>query len=598
MAFDPDAFLQQQAEFDPDEFLKPAEKTNNWALFKKGEDQKEYSALETPLYAAGNLIPSTAKVGVDIASAIAPWNIKDTTQGTINALSGYMQKALPDSFNQWSQKRYEQGAEKYANEATKFADLSRQYKDKGDLDTGIRYEKLAKDASNNSFEMMNKYAVQVGTADALNNHYKEKYGSWENAKKAMAEDPASVILDASAILRGGAGIVGVGNKISTVGNVTSKLQPQMIKLAEIAEAPMMKTFKGLETGLKTTGELTLDALDWIGPKVGKDAIKEAWKAGRDKNLDFIENMRNESNIDEVVGTARDMVNQLKIEKNKTYQQAAKELGEDTKALSFDEIDKAMEVFKNQVYYKGIAKSPQLTKVYNEIEKTIQAYKNKELNTSIDLDNLKQSIYSSIESLPFEATQARTLSGDIPRAIGKTIRKQAPLYDKMMSDYSKQQQFINEVEKALSLGKRASADTALRKLQSVMRNNVNTNYGKRIQLLDDLEKQTGKTIKPQIAGQQFSSWTPRGIKSALGGLIPLAGGVGLGLAPAVGLGLSQSPRLIGEALYGAGRATKLLDKATGGVTGKTAKMYKDILSKKGSPALLKIIADMQKEDLLK
>ena len=35
--------------------------------------------------------------------------------------------------------------------------------------------------------------------------------------------------------------------------------------------------------------------------------------------------------------------------------------------------------------------------------------------------------------------------------------------------------IKEIEKALSLNNRASADTAMRKLQSLTRNNVYTNY---------------------------------------------------------------------------------------------------------------------------
>lgn len=574
---------------------KPETTLENWALFKK--QSGEYSGLEAPLYAAGNIIPSTAKVGVDVASAIAPWNLKDTVQGSINALSGYMQKALPESFNKWSQERYQQGAQDFINKAKDFKLQAEKFRAEGDANTANRFDALAEDASKNAFEMTNKYATQIGTADALNTHYKEKYGSWEKAKQAFAEDPASVLLDASTILRGGAGATALTGKAIGKTSATSKISESLTKVAQLAEKPMMKSFQGFETGLKGVGELTVDMLDWIGPRAGRDAIKEAWKAGRNKTIEFLDNMRNEANIDDVVVTYKDMLNEMKIQKNNAYKEAAKELGEDTKALSWVDLDKAMENFYNQVNYKGIQKSPQLTKIYNDINELVKAYKEKGLNTAIDLDNLKQSIYTTIESLPFEAKEARTLSGRIPRVIGETIRKEAPIYDNMMADYSKQKKLIGEIEQSLGKGNRASADTILRKLQSTMRNNVNTNYGKRIQLLNELEKQTNKSIKPALAGQQLSSWIPRGIKSQLGSVLPIAAGAtGLGVIPAIGIGLSQSPRLIGETLYGLGRASKLLDKASLGVTGKYAKGYKGILETPAAANLITNIENINPEDI--
>lgn len=48
----------------------------------------------------------------------------------------------------------------------------------------------------------------------------------------------------------------------------------------------------------------------------------------------------------------------------------------------------------------------------------------------------------------------------------------------MKNYENASNLIREIEKTLSLNPKASIDTALRKLQSVMRDNVNTNYGKR------------------------------------------------------------------------------------------------------------------------
>ena len=58
----------------------------------------------------------------------------------------------------------------------------------------------------------------------------------------------------------------------------------------------------------------------------------------------------------------------------------------------------------------------------------------------------------------------------------------------------------EIERALSLGGKAPVDTALRKLQSTMRNNVNTNYGNRAGMVSDLEKFSDVSLMDKLAGQ--------------------------------------------------------------------------------------------------
>ena len=112
---------------------------------------------------------------------------------------------------------------------------------------------------------------------------------------------------------------------------------------------------------------------------------------------------------------------------------------------------------------------------------------------------------------------------------------------------------------MSLGDKASADTAMRKLQSLMRNNVNTNYGQRMKLATELELQGGRQMMPALAGQALSDLAPRGIQRATAPI----GGLGLygigGLPAAAGGALVSSPRVVGEAVYGAGLGTRgLLD----------------------------------------
>ena len=121
----------------------------------------------------------------------------------------------------------------------------------------------------------------------------------------------------------------------------------------------------------------------------------------------------------------------------------------------------------------------------------------------------------------------------------------------MQDYSKASDLITEIESALKAGDKTSVDTAMRQLQSLMRNNVQTNYGQRIALARELEAAGGREFMRALAGQAMSEIVPRGIQRATAGPSVIgAFGTG-GLPAAAGMAAVSSPRLMGEALYGAG-----------------------------------------------
>jgi hypothetical protein len=109
--------------------------------------------------------------------------------------------------------------------------------------------------------------------------------------------------------------------------------------------------------------------------------------------------------------------------------------------------------------------------------------------------------------------------------------------------------ISEIERSLSLGNKAAAETGLRKLQSLTRNNVNTNYGGRLKLAQELENY-GADIMPALSGQAMSSWMPRGLVGQGGATIgALMNPSNLVYAPAF------MPRVVGTGAYGAGQLAR-------------------------------------------
>jgi hypothetical protein len=185
----------------------------------------------------------------------------------------------------------------------------------------------------------------------------------------------------------------------------------------------------------------------------------------------------------------------------------------------------------------------------------KGYNPNQFHTPEGLDALKQRINGVVESIPFEEKTARLAAGKVYNAVKDEIVKQAPVYADTMKRYSEASEQISEIERALSLGKKASADTSMRKLQSLSRNNVQTNYGNRLSLARELEQQGGVSLLPAIAGQSMNTWTPRSLSGQLGafGTMGLAS---LTTNPAYAglLGL-QSPKLVGLGAYGLGAANR-------------------------------------------
>ena len=126
----------------------------------------------------------------------------------------------------------------------------------------------------------------------------------------------------------------------------------------------------------------------------------------------------------------------------------------------------------------------------------------------------------------------------------------------MKDYHEGLDTINEIKRTFSQTGKAATDTQLRKLQSLTKNNVSTNYGSRLDQMKALEAQGGNEVMPALAGQALNSLMPRGLAGQLGAT-GFAGGAALTNPMALpGLALA-SPRIMGEAAYNVGKASKLM-----------------------------------------
>jgi hypothetical protein len=475
------------------------------------EQRKNYSLSEVPGAALSNIPSSTVNMVSGIANALA--HPIDTAGSVLTAGAGGLGKMLPESVN------------KFLNRA----------------DEAVLGKQLASE----------RFAKEAQAANAIGQLYKDRYGSAEGIKRTIAEDPMGVLADVSTVTTGGAALAPKAGKLATMLSKTASVTNPL--------APVEKLAGKLASGV---GEIGKGAIATT-TQVGKEAVNQALKSGELGNEAFLSNLRGTSSMGDVLDLAKSSLDNIKQNKSSQYRSGMVDIKNDKTALDFNDIDNAINSARNKVSYKGEIKDEFAADKVAKAQQAVSDWKNldpNEYHTPEGMDALKQKIGGILESIPYEQKTARSAVQDIYNSTRKTISDQAPTYSKVMKDYSEASDLIKEIEKGLSLGNKASADTSMRKLQSLMRNNVNTNYGQRLKLAEELAKNGGENLMPSLAGQAMSSYAPRGL---VGQGEQLAGvGALLTNPSALVYAPLASPKLMGEALYKMGQGKNALKKAAG------------------------------------
>lgn len=315
-----------------------------------------------------------------------------------------------------------------------------------------------------------------------------------------------------------------------------------------AAYPVLKTIgKGAES-------VVSNLIGGLGTHTGAESLRSLARAGMaspERAAIARANLRGEEAMTNVLEDAQAALQTMRASRGTTYREGMENIAGANKELAFKPIEDSFNALEDSYKIDGTWKVGKETQnKLTEIKDVLTEWKNKpELHTTMGFDALKQRIDDLMPS-SLEAGQGRRAVSKIRNDVKNIIVKQNPEYAKTMKDYESAIELEREIERALSLGQKASADTAMRKLQSLTRNNVNTNYGNRLQLARALEQYGGANIMDRVAGQAMSSAVPRG----LGGI--QAGGTAVASMtnPAFLATLPfQSPRLMGEAALASGVA---------------------------------------------
>lgn len=447
----------------------------------------------------GNIVPSAKVFAGNIYHAVT--NPKESGKAVINTLAG-----LPDLLP----KPYET--------AQRTADLAAR----------TSPERAA--AREESKTAANAFAGQVG----------ERYGSPLKARNTLIGDPIGFAADASMVTPLAAATA-PERVAATVGRVGRAVDPIVGPVTAVAKGAKLVEPAVSEALGATTG-------------AGSDSVRAAARAGAEggENAEaFKANMRG-APTQEIVDKAKSAISQLRQERSEAYKAGKIDLAEDNTPIKFAPIEDAVNKASEVGTFKGVTVEPAAVATIDKMRNIVEEWSYldpAEYHTPVGIDALKRSL-GNIRDSTKPHTPENVAANRLYNAVRDELTTVAPKYSGMMKDYAKASDKLKEATGTFSLGDRASGDTSSRKLLSAMRNNVQTNYGERGRILDQLAEKE-PTLPYAIAGQGFNSLAPRGVLGRVS--LPLmAAGVATHPA-ALPLLAASSPRLVGEGAFLAGRS---------------------------------------------
>lgn len=280
---------------------------------------------------------------------------------------------------------------------------------------------------------------------------------------------------------------------------------------------------------------------------GDKAIEDAFKAGQKGNINFVKQMRKPDDIDEVVGKAMDRLDKIKQARSRAYDENMSVLRRDKTKLDINPVTRQIDrISRAEGGGSDYLVGKKTGNVIKEAKEVVDKFtKDKARHNTAGFDDLKQRL-SQIET--YNEPNAERIKSEITNSVKAEIMKQNPSYKQVMDDYARDSANIDTLKRTFSLDKRANLETTLRKLQSVTRNNANTDYGYRARLLKKIDP--NGEIYDAVSASALNSWSPRGLVSS--------GVAGAGVAtlnPA--LLAASSPRLAGEVAYILGKGASIL-----------------------------------------
>lgn len=411
-------------------------------------------------------------------------------------------------------------------------------------------------------DLVGDLAAKVGIGDAdgetlsaLSDALTERYGGVDALKTTLIKDPVGFAGDLSVILSGGGTLLGRGaGKIGALG-AKAAAAGQAIDPLAFGVRLLEKTAPVVKPAAEFGGKLATEGLAFTSG-APPSAIREAAATGFERQQQgptarseaFRAGLTGEADIPATVEMARNALASLRDEASQQYRSGMVDISKDKTVLAFSDLDNALSNLRTTGRYKGQTIRKGGAGVLDEMEAAINDWRSLdpvEYHTPEGFDALKQQLGDIRDRIPADDRVSMRIATNLYNAAKRTIRKQAPVYEKVMGQYKGAMDEAKRIEQELGLRGTSAIDTAMLKL--TQRPPQRRGREDLTSLLTKYEPELGATI----AGEQLSPLLPRGIRGATMAASSIPAGYFLSPAAAV-YGATTSPRMAGELAYGAGR----------------------------------------------
>ena len=398
---------------------------------------------------------------------------------------------------------------------------------------------------------------------ALENHYKQGYGSVAGFKQNLATDPFGVAMDASTFLGGAGGILGkvgeVGN-LGKVGELAGAVGRGMTKAGSaidpVQNAVRIARFPGkVASGVLqkassiTTGvpDSALSLVKTVGAS-SDPAVHAAYKQ-------FVTGQGTAADLADAAHAA---LKSVRDDVSANYLKGKSGLNSVTP--SFDPIDKAFIKARGRTQMGGpqfqaaTGQFQDANDALDDAQRLVDGYRNSPdpIHTSLDgVDNLKQALWDKADSLP-NGSAAQNAVKQVWAGAKQALTDADPEYAKLMEKYQAGLNNTRDLTKTFGLGQTATASQTLAKSLKGLSTSPKSN------LLQQLIAKDPR-IGGMLAGAAVQPWHSGGrslTEAAYGAIAPtFFHNPALALVTAPAALAASSPRL-------AGAMTKLSGAATG------------------------------------
>lgn len=266
-------------------------------------------------------------------------------------------------------------------------------------------------------------------------------------------------------------------------------------------------------GAKSLSRQILWKTTWTSAETINTAVQQAG------NKWFLDAMRWNVSPDDVVNEVRGAMKTVKGKISDSYEKSLEKLLQDEwkdKVWNIDNIFKEMKSFvegktkwlwasiglDGKVKFKwSVIQEP---KAQNEIKWIVKTFNERDDFTANWLNRLKRALkwYAWVSAAP----EAKGLATNIRSLLDKEIENLVPWYKKMNEAYNLWKTQLKDISQALASTDRTSKFTAVTRLNQILKENQEFKK----QMLDLLEKESGKNLVWKIAGTQLTSLTPKGL----------------------------------------------------------------------------------------